>query len=380
MKNLNLHLPAFLIALFVFVGCKSDKYVFEDLGEPVKSFYTYTDGKILINQVVTFTNQSESAETFTWDFGDGTTSTEMNPTKVYPEPGSYNVKLKAVGPGGTGNYAKSIVVIDPDAIVLTDKFLYYIEYNNPIRAIRKVSLNLGSVAESVVSIAGKLGVGLAVDSINGKMYYTDFFDDATPNGKVWRMNLDGSSMEAIVSGIADPYSIAVNTSAGKIYWADDAGNISRANLDGSQLERQFVTVADGQMRGITFNSKTNKIYFYEVNGENLYVVNSDGSGKQVLVEGAYGYGVYVDEVNSKLYYEDRNEPAIMQCNLDGSGIVKIVDVPSTRVYGMGIDYITNKFYWSDMSKNVINRSNLDGTKVELSFLSGVNSPRGFFIK
>ena len=82
MKNINLHLPAFLIALLVFVGCKSDKYVFEDLGEPVKSFYTNTVGELLINEDITFTNESENADTYLWDSGDRTTSTEKNPHKI----------------------------------------------------------------------------------------------------------------------------------------------------------------------------------------------------------------------------------------------------------------------------------------------------------
>lgn len=367
------------LTLLVIVGCKKDKYVFENLGEPVKSFFTFTEGELLIKKTITFTNISENAESYLWDFGDGTTSTDKNPTKVYEEGGVYSVKLRAIGAGGTGNYVQNLNVIDPDAIIPTDKTIYFVEYNNPVRAIRKMSLNIGSTAESIVSISGKLGIGLAVDSLKGKMYFTDFYDDATPDGKIWRMNLDGSNMEAIVSGIADPYSIVVNMKNEKIYWADDAGNISRANLDGSQLEREFVHINDGNMRGITFNSKTNKIYFYEVNEEKLYAVNADGSGRQVIVDGAYGYGIFLDEVNSKLYYEDRNESAIFQCNLDGSSKVKIADVPSTRVYGMGIDYVTKKFYWSDMNKNTINRSNLDGTKFE-PFLSGLNSPRGFFIK
>jgi len=379
MKNINLHLPAFLIALLVFVGCKSDKYVFEDLGEPVKSFYTNTVGELLINENITFTNESENADTYLWDFGDGTTSTEKNPTKIYTEGGIYTVKLKAVGTTGTGNYAKSLIIVDPDAVIPTDKFIYYIEYGGAAPAIKKVSLNLGSTPELVVSIAGKGGVGLAVDTVNGKIYYTDFEDDSTPNGKVWRMNLDGTNFETIVSGITDPYSIAVNVAAGKIYWADDDGNISRANLDGSGLERQFISVSGGGMRAIAFNSKTNKIYFYDVSNDELLVANADGTGQEVLIAGVYGYGIFVDEVNSKLYFQDSYEDALMQSNLDGTGIVKIADA-TDRAYGIGVDYITKKIYWSNRNGGSINRSNLDGTKVELNFLSDLNRPAGFFIK
>lgn len=40
-----------------------------------------------------FENQSEKAEYYFWDFGDGNTSTEENPTHTYVDAGSYNVSL-----------------------------------------------------------------------------------------------------------------------------------------------------------------------------------------------------------------------------------------------------------------------------------------------
>lgn len=369
--------PAFLIALVMVAGCKKEKYNFDDLPPTVKGFFTTSATKYNINEEILFRNESEDAETYSWDFGDGTTSAEKDPSKTYTAPGTYTVKLKAVGPGGTGSSSKNLTIVDPDAVILSDQELYFIEYNNPPRAIRKISLLPGSVAGTVVSLSGKAGVGIAYDSVNKKIYFSDFINSNA--GKIWRMNTDGTGMQDLVSGIDDPYSVAVNINGGKIYWADDAGNISRANLDGTGFEKEFIHISSGQMRGIAYNSKTDIIYFYEVNNEDLYAANSDGTGVTKIVEGAYGYGIFVDEENSKIYFEDRNKPAILQCNLDGSGIVEIVSVPGTRVYGMAIDYITNKFYWSDMSNGAIRRSNLDGSSVE-TLLTDLSSPRGLFIK
>lgn len=367
--------PFLLLAALAIVGCKKDKYDLSDLHPTVKSFFTIVDNKFDINKEIKFTNASESAVSYSWDFGDGTTSGDASPVKTYKDPGAYTVTLKAVGEGGTGRYSRDITIIDPNASTGNDKVMYFIDYGNNL--IKKISLQPGAAAETVASISGKAGVGLAYDKVNDKIYFTDFAK--TNEGKVWRMNIDGSNMEAIVTGITDPHSIAVNTAGGKIYWADDAGNVSRANLDGTGLERQFLHINDGQMRGIAFNNKTNTIYFYEVNNEDLYSANADGSGVGKIITGAYGYSIFVDELNNKIYYEDRNKPAVMQANLDGSGIVKIADAPSTRIYGMGIDYHDNKLYWADRDKNIIRRSNLDGTANE-SFLSNLKSPRGVFIK
>ncbi len=46
--------------------------------------------------LVQFTNQSEKAETYEWDFGDGNTSKEASPTHRYLSSGNYTVKLKAM--------------------------------------------------------------------------------------------------------------------------------------------------------------------------------------------------------------------------------------------------------------------------------------------
>ena len=49
---------------------------------------------------VTFRNKSQYGNQYFWTFGDGTTSTEQNPSKRYENPGVYSVSLRVTGPGG----------------------------------------------------------------------------------------------------------------------------------------------------------------------------------------------------------------------------------------------------------------------------------------
>lgn len=49
---------------------------------------------------VAFQNNSKGANSYLWDFGDGATSTEMNPVHIYKGNGTYQVTLKL--PGGNG--------------------------------------------------------------------------------------------------------------------------------------------------------------------------------------------------------------------------------------------------------------------------------------
>lgn len=50
-------------------------------------------GSVFTNQAVRFRARNEHGETFFWDFGDGTTSTEAQPLKTYRTPGIYDIKL-----------------------------------------------------------------------------------------------------------------------------------------------------------------------------------------------------------------------------------------------------------------------------------------------
>jgi cytoskeletal protein CcmA (bactofilin family) len=69
------------------------------------------------------------------------------------------------------------------------------------------------------------------------MYWTDF-----GTAKIQRANLDGSSVEDLVTGLPAPLGIALDRSAGKMYWTDAGTNkIQRANLDGSSVEDLVTT-------------------------------------------------------------------------------------------------------------------------------------------
>ncbi len=61
--------------------------------------------------VVNFTNESTGIVTsWLWSFGDGTTSTGVNPTHTYNSPGTHKAELTVYGPGGRSSKAMSIIV------------------------------------------------------------------------------------------------------------------------------------------------------------------------------------------------------------------------------------------------------------------------------
>lgn len=66
---------------------------------------------------VIFNNTSTGAFGFTWDFGDGTTSTEINPTHIYSEAGTYTVQLTSIYDAScVSTTLKEIMVREPELI------------------------------------------------------------------------------------------------------------------------------------------------------------------------------------------------------------------------------------------------------------------------
>jgi PKD repeat protein len=49
-----------------------------------------------VGEEIEFTNGSQGAATYEWDFGDGTTSSEENPKKKYSKPGKFTVTLTGI--------------------------------------------------------------------------------------------------------------------------------------------------------------------------------------------------------------------------------------------------------------------------------------------
>jgi len=61
---------------------------------------------------VNFTDLSlDSVDTWDWDFGDGGTSTEQNPSYDYATPGTYTVTLNVSGPGGSDSHTKTDYIV-----------------------------------------------------------------------------------------------------------------------------------------------------------------------------------------------------------------------------------------------------------------------------
>ncbi|WP_231593713.1 PKD domain-containing protein [Methanosarcina siciliae] len=85
--------------------------VTSDVSAPIASF-TMDSNSGRVPFTVKFTDTSNgSVSSWKWDFGDGGTATEQNPTHTYVTEGSYNITLTATGPGGSNTITSTEPVV-----------------------------------------------------------------------------------------------------------------------------------------------------------------------------------------------------------------------------------------------------------------------------
>lgn len=87
--------------------------IFVSYKQPTANF-TYTTKAPL---TVVLTNTSAYATSYEWDFGDGTISTEKNPTHRYSSVGSYIITLVAQNPASSQQYRQSIKISAPKVYI-----------------------------------------------------------------------------------------------------------------------------------------------------------------------------------------------------------------------------------------------------------------------
>lgn len=94
------------LSIIMLIGCEDDDTT---TGAPY-TLFTFE----VIDLTVSFRNASvDGPESYTWDFGDGQTSTEANPTHTYQEGGTYNVVLTAINSLGESRFERTLTVIEP---------------------------------------------------------------------------------------------------------------------------------------------------------------------------------------------------------------------------------------------------------------------------
>ena len=145
----------------------------------------------------------------------------------------------------------------------------------------------GSQIEAVVNVAPKNPTDVAVDHFGGKVYWTE--GGPSPH-QLKRCNLNplGSGVEILYTG-PRPEGIDLDLAAGKIYVTDfTAGTVSRLNLNGSSVEGLVTGIPN--LKGIVLDPPNDKMYFVNhssfFKNANVWSANMDVDPSPQLLVGA----------------------------------------------------------------------------------------------
>ena len=109
MKKFNTIISLLLLSLPIFIGsCKKDPLT----KLPIADF-SFSGANATAPVNVSFTNLSQNATSYQWDFGNGQSSTETAPTATYAVGGVYTITLTAKSDAGTNKITKTINILQP---------------------------------------------------------------------------------------------------------------------------------------------------------------------------------------------------------------------------------------------------------------------------
>ena len=105
-KLLTILMLALVSTLLIFTGCEDDEDEPTN-SAPVANFES-DQTNIAAGESVTFTDQSTNEPiSWSWDFGDGSTSTDASPSHTYNSAGSYTVELTVTNEHGSDTETKT---------------------------------------------------------------------------------------------------------------------------------------------------------------------------------------------------------------------------------------------------------------------------------
>ncbi|MEN8855704.1 MAG: DUF5050 domain-containing protein [Akkermansiaceae bacterium] len=212
--------------------------------------------------------------------------------------------------------------------------------------------------------------GIAVDSTAGKIYWASH----EVNGSIFSADCDGSNVATFISGLVEPADIALDLENRLIYWVEEAssgaGSIRRASLDGGAAE----LVLGGLSRPyyLDVDVAAGFVYWSDFNNSVIHRATTDGANSINFITGqtrvrdlAISDGV--------IYWCDRNSNQIRSRDLDGVGAGTVLFSGAAdsldRPHGLVLNPETQQMFWTDTTTDEINSAAMDGSGTVTTLVS-----------
>ena len=148
-----------------------------------RAYFSASPGDPVVGEEVWFTNESDNAESFEWDFGDGYISNEINPIHVFTASGTFTVRLKVWSHNGVSDEASLTVDVMIPTLLEIEVLEYYEEY--PVegasvilyRTLSDWDNETNSVIEGFTDADGKV----VFSDLEKIVYYADVWEATHDN-------------------------------------------------------------------------------------------------------------------------------------------------------------------------------------------------------
>ncbi len=310
--------------------------------DPVAGFTTQINGL-----TVTFTNTSKDEDgdtlTYSWNFGNGKTSTDKNPSVTYDEKGTYHVTLTVtdpsnasnkaeddvtVGGGETTGYAKTAIRTSHDNYgthELIKKSASSSEWTGEFNFTEATSFKIEALPNSkdqCIFLGGKAGEALKAsgDFISVEAgEYTITFNESTKvltvtkketvvDDKKANCDKDGSTNNCETSSLAYTFLGASYTPTATTFrlWSPDSSNVSvTVNGQTYTMSKTNVSGYSDVYEAVVEGDLDGKEYQFKVNGSDVH----DPYGKMVKPTNYTGTGAVAENnVNIVMNMRDTDLP------------------------------------------------------------------------
>jgi len=158
--------------------------------KPTMDFFWVIEG-----YTVTFTSVVTNTDSYLWDFGDGTTSTEAHPVHTYEVSGDYDVTLTVKGNGKEGSYTKSFRILPTDFEIIcggsSKTWILSTAYVSGVNGAGSTAADLSVSYELMEGILYPFGLGAE--------YENEYTFNA--DGTMTIDNKGGTALSAIIYGM-----------------------------------------------------------------------------------------------------------------------------------------------------------------------------------
>jgi len=234
---------------------------------PVADFYA--NKNYVCNDSIHFFNQSSvNSDAFVWNFGDGDTSTAINPVHLYTTPGIYNVSLTAYNPAGSNAEIKyHYIEVNCDTFFVPDSGVTSVNYCYGLVSDDGQENNYSNSTNGMFIIQPSLGNAI-------QMQFLEFQFEPGDTLFVYDGNINSQNLLGAFSGFSLPP--AVNAHSGTLILKQKTN--TQTTQSGFLAEWSCTT-------GVKEKSIANQIEVYPnpVTGNMLYIKSNQFIEKVELI-------------------------------------------------------------------------------------------------